>query len=219
MKKEIITENGIYSYDEIKLYDGRKILNPEIGKRNLLDFKKVMDKHGIVFGLWFGTLLGAVREKNFIEYDEDIDIFILNEDRKKVLNALFDLENIGLKVVRYNEKKGLLSIIRDDEYIDMYFYRKVFNMRRMGPNTIESKYLENMDTINFLGEVFPVPANVEDVLTILYGKDWKVPKRGGKPINKTFERKVKIFMNEKLPFVGNIYRKFIKPLVVKTSTK
>jgi len=214
MKKEIITDSGIYSYEEIKLYNGRKLLNPEISKKNLSDFKKVMDKHGIIFGLWFGTLLGAVREKNFIEYDEDIDIFILDEDRKKVLNALFDLESIGLKVARYNEKKGLLSIIRDYDYIDMYFYRKVFNTRRMGPNTIKAKYLENMDTIDFLGEAYPLPANVEQVLSILYGKDWKIPKRDGKPVNKTFERRVKIFMNEKLPFIGNIYRKYIKQFLL-----
>ena len=85
----------------------------------------------------------------------------------------------------------------------------------MGPNTIEAKYLENMDTINFLGEAFPVPANVEQVLSILYGKDWKVPKREGKPVNKTVERRVKIFVSEKLPFIASIYRKYIKPLLPK----
>jgi len=212
MKKEIMTDNGIYSYEEVELYEGRKLLNPEIGKKNLLDFKKVMEKHGIVFGLWFGTLLGAVREKNFIEYDEDIDIFVLNEDRQKVLNALFDLEKIGLKVARYNEKKGLLSIIRDDEYIDIYFYRKVLNTRRMGINTLEAKYLEHMDTLDFLGDVFPVPANVEEVLTVLYGEDWRVPKRDGKPVNKTFERKLKLFIKENLPFIATFYREYLKPI-------
>jgi len=212
MKKEIMTDNGIYSYEEVELYEGRKFLDPEIGKKNLLDFKKVMEKHGIVFGLWFGTLLGAVREKNFIEYDEDIDIFVLNEYRQNVLNALFDLEKTGLKVARYNEKKGLLSIIRDNEYIDIYFYRKVLNTRRMGINTLEAKYLEHMDTLDFLGDVFPVPANVEEVLTVLYGEDWRVPKRDGKPVNKTFERKLKIFIKENLPFIATFYREYLKPI-------
>jgi len=92
MIKEIMTDKGIYSYEEVELYLGRKIINPEIAKKNLLDLKKVVDKYGIRYGLMYGTLLGAVREGGFIVYDEDIDLFVLEEDRDKVLSALFDMD-------------------------------------------------------------------------------------------------------------------------------
>ncbi len=205
MKKQIHTDNGIYIYEEVELYLGRKILDPEISKKNLLDFKKVMDAHGVRYGLWFGTLLGAIRENGFIVYDEDVDIFVLEEDRNKVLNALFDFEKLGLKVARYSDDGTLLSIIRDDDYIDMYFYKKFLNKRVKTDNTIDAKYLEHTETIEFLGEQFPVPINPKQALSILYGEDWHIPKKDGKPTNKTLYIRIKIFLIKKLPFFYKIY--------------
>lgn len=206
MKREIQTENGIYTYEEVKLYLGRKVLDPEIAKKNLLDFKKVMDKHGIRYGLMFGTLLGAVREGGFIVYDEDIDIFVLEEDREKVLNALFDLEKLGLKVARYNDDGHLLSVIRDGDYIDMYFFKKTFTKRRSEDCSIDARFLEHLDTIAFLGEQFPVPANPKQALNVLYGKDWHIPNKDGKPISYALDRKIKHYLIEKLPFLHKVYK-------------
>jgi len=210
MKKEIMTDKGVYSYEEVALYNGRKIIDPTIAKRNLLDFKKVMDKYGIRYGLMFGTLLGAVREGGFIIYDEDIDLFVLEEDRNKVLNALFDLEKIGLKAARYNDESGLLSVIRNDEYIDMYFYKNFFIKRRSGNNSIDARFLENTETITFLGEQFPVPSNPKQVLSILYGEDWHIPDRDGKATNYPLEIKIKKYLIKKLPFLYKIYKVLLK---------
>jgi len=199
MKQEINTDNGIYSFEEVELFLGRKILNPEHCKNNLLDYKKVMDKHEIRYGLMFGTLLGAIREGGFIPWDEDVDVFSLEEDRKKMLNALFDFEEYGFKVARYREnKKGhfLLSLIRDDDYIDTYFYKKNLNQRVYGDNGIAAKYLNDTETIDLFDEKFPVPINPKEVLTILYGENWHIPDKEGKPINYTRERKIKDFFIE-----------------------
>ena len=196
MKKEIQTENGIYIYEEVELYLGKKILDPEISKRNLLDFKKVMDKYGIRYGLMYGTLLGAVREGGFIVYDEDADVFVLAEDRNKVLNALFDLEKLGLKVARYSDDERLLSVIRDDEYIDMYFFKKTFyKKRREGYSVVDANYLEHTETMEFLGEPFPVPGNPKQLLCVLYGKDWHTPNKDGKAINNALDIKIKNVQN------------------------
>ena len=210
MKKEIQTENGIYIYEEVELYLGKKILDPEISKRNLLDFKKVMDKYGIRYGLMYGTLLGAVREGDFIVYDEDADVFVLAEDRNKVLNALFDLEKLGLKVARHSDDERLLSVIRDDEYIDMYFFKKMFyKKRREGDSVVDANYLEHTETMEFLGEPFPVPGNPKQLLCVLYGKDWHIPNKDGKATNNALDIKIKRYLIKKLPFLYKIYNMFL----------
>ena len=211
MTKEIVTDKGTYSYDEVELYLGRKTINPEIAKKNLLDFKKVMDMYGIRYGLMFGTLLGAVREGGFIVYDEDIDIFVLEEDRDKVLNALFDLDRLGLKVARYNDE-NLLSIMREDEYIDLYFYKKTFTKRRSGANCLDAKLLENTETIAFMGEQFPVPANPEQTLCILYGEDWRIPNKEGKAANYPLDIKIKKFLIGRLPGLYKFYKVFLNKI-------
>src|SRR5690554_4224647 len=43
------------------------------GKRVLIEFDKACEKAGVTYWLEFGTLLGAVRDKNFISHDLDID--------------------------------------------------------------------------------------------------------------------------------------------------
>jgi len=204
MQEEIQTSKGVFTYEPVEVFIGRKYLDPVVSKNNLLDFKAVMDKHNIHYGLWFGTLLGAIREKGFIAHDEDTDVFMLSEDREKVLNVLSDFEDIGLKVIRYEE--SLLSFMRDDDYIDIYFYKKSFNQRIMFDNGIDEKYLESTKNIDFLGAEFPVSQNPEEALEILYGKDWRIPLEGSKAVNISTIHTIKSTLL-KIPVLSTIYRK------------
>ena len=171
---EIYTKNGAIIIEE-KIFSNPKPINFIKSTNNLLNVKEVLDKNKVKFGLIYGTLLGSVREGNFIVHDEDVDLFILDEDKYVLFNSLHDLLNIGFKVCRYDDK--LLSIIRDDEYIDFYFFRKflIFFRKSSAGLTYKASFLEETKSQLFLGATFQVPKETESFLKVLYGVNWKIP--------------------------------------------
>ena len=59
-----------------------------IQKVNLIFLKKITDlceKNGLTYFINYGTLLGAVRHKGFITWDDDVDICLLRDDYEKLI--------------------------------------------------------------------------------------------------------------------------------------
>jgi len=64
----------------------KKLSLPEIHEElicQLQDIVKICNKHGIEYNMMCGSLLGAVRHKGFIPWDDDIDLLITREQFEK----------------------------------------------------------------------------------------------------------------------------------------
>ncbi len=108
----------------------------------IYDLMKLFDalcrKNGILYFAEGGTLLGAVRHKGIIPWDDDADVGILAEDEAKLLALLEDMKKEGIVLVgdpktRYHyqlffDKKTLQNKYHTDEKnaanLDIFIFRK-----------------------------------------------------------------------------------------------
>ena len=176
MKQRINTPIGQYEYDLQIVYEGIKVMDKKIAKENLLLFNKIARSNNVQFGLYYGTLLGAIREHDFIAHDEDIDLFMLKDHINDFKSILFKLRDNGFEVIRFDRREGLCSIIRKGEYMDIYFLDEIYpGVHAMMGEPTPSKYLLELKEYLFLGDSFWGPKDAEEFALFEYGESWKIP--------------------------------------------
>lgn len=111
----------------------------------LLEFKKFCESNNLKYCLAYGTLLGAVRHKGFIPWDDDIDVCMPRPDYERFIK-IFD---------GYNERFKLKSNRLNNMSAP---FTKVIDVT----TEIEAKYVDGDIDTNLWIDVFPVDGLPED---------------------------------------------------------
>ena len=119
----------------------REMTLEERHRESLLILKDVHDfclSHGITYSLAYGTLLGAIRHKGYIPWDDDIDIALLRPDYEKFVKT-------------YTSKDGqyhLYDFRKDPDY--HYPYAKIADTRTILDENVSMKNIGvNIDVFPF----------------------------------------------------------------------
>lgn len=64
------------------------VQSKKIGLNILVEFNKFCKENGLRYFLVYGTLLGAVRHKGFIPWDDDVDVAMFREDYEKLYQLI-----------------------------------------------------------------------------------------------------------------------------------
>lgn len=134
-----------------------------------------------------GTLLGAVRDGNFIQHDTDIDLGVWDEGANTNLRIHSALMSRGFEFVR---EFGVRGNGYEQAYyvpgphkvkLDIFFYRREADYCWMGLHTRDGMKrmrfpsMTGISHFNLLGRWYPVPGNAHSWLDANYGKDWGTP--------------------------------------------
>ncbi len=143
---------------------------------------------GVPLMMSYGTLLGVVREGDFLVHDDDIDmIFPIDatdrDDARPLIDALCDkLLERGWKIWR-NESPTALNLHLTDPrtklHVDLFPVlmrgdRARLHMEKMKLRDIDATLVLPASTLAFRGQPLQAPADPEGFLAERYGDGWSV---------------------------------------------
>jgi len=147
---------------------------------------EALEKAGVRPFVAYGTLLGAVRDGDFIGHDSDADIGYVSPHASPadVVRESFDLQRslqaMGYTVQRYSGL-GLKVIVQERDGsrgLDVFggFQRdgRLYLMGEVG-HPFRDEWLYPRTTATLAGRSVPVPAQPEHLLEAMYGEGWRVP--------------------------------------------
>lgn len=203
----------------------KKILKNKILDNNLKFFKftkKLLENHNISFWVEGGTLLGTVRHKGFIPWDDDIDINCWKKDEKKLEEALkkipkkysyikccggykiyrnnfFIHPRIDIYIVDYNNKQGCYGLCHPIKNNKCTFYQQNQSPSACYP----LDYILPLKQLHFEDIKVPVPNKYLKIIEKRYSKKWREYKQSKL---QTFQHSFSFFIPI-LPYIEKMYGK------------
>jgi phosphorylcholine metabolism protein LicD len=150
-------------------------LNPNIALENLVIISVFLSKEiNIKYCLFFGTLLGFVRQEGFIAHDQDTDIALFNVSEEFI--ACLKKKLIREEFYIFRDDTDMLSAMRKGEYIDFHKFYKVGsyfqNVYFIFPVDLFIKFID-VELAN--GHKVNIPEDSTKILELIYGKTWRTP--------------------------------------------
>lgn len=181
-----------------KMEKEKRQLLQSVGREALDAMNAACQEAHVQFGLEFGTMLGAYREKGFIPFDDDIDLTMMASDCTR------DFENILLKHGFY--KKRAFYLVKKNEtgresrqlseialsyhglQVDIFFcYPKTDVLRSVyvycnpvvdGKMTVREfllPYDGKTYPVTIQGHTYKVFSEPKQTLSLIYGEDFMTP--------------------------------------------
>jgi GT2 family glycosyltransferase len=160
-------------------------MNKELAKQFLFEVDEIFKKYNITYWLDCGTLLGAIRNKDFIDWDDDLDIgtykpIFLDYDLWQKIISDFLEKNIFI-ITTWGDSVFTCKKIENNEEItmDIHTYKKVNNEYQcaMKDNlfSIPEELFNTLDSIKFLDKNFNIPHQPDKFLSLWFGNNWREP--------------------------------------------
>jgi hypothetical protein len=159
----------------------------ELNILNLKNITTILNENNIEYTIFFGSLLGYVRENNLIKNDDDIDIMLDKKyfNKIKILLNKYRL-NIEKKNIFLQYQKEINEYItsidfyffeKKSEYIELKWHFYSYN-KNVKDNTflhIPEKLLFPFNKVNFFDFTISIPISPILICEYLYGKRFREP--------------------------------------------
>ncbi len=187
----------------------------EVGPEIFRVFSQIVQEEKCEFWPFWGTLLGAYREKGFIKHDDDIDVGMFSKDiGLRLVDKMIEKGFVVLHVAVDKDFKGGLHLAF--KYKDVKFDIYSFDKDEVsGVNTVfcpipynyakwgEACRTDIMDILHvkvpgwkslieipFEDGKISIPSNTDEILKVLYGVDYMKPMPGIKAEQQLTENKI-----------------------------
>ena len=176
------SERGTDEADLFDSYANLRHIDPKIAEQMLKESKEIMDQLGVQFFIRQGTCLGAIRDKSFIPWDDDIDlgcVIGLNGLTEDMIPPIFDaFRSHGYYVnVESNDHWIAAGMMKASTRIDLTFFHIIDDHIFHFPMIwMPVRFFSNLKEIECLGGNYLVPNPPEEYLETKYGPNWVTPK-------------------------------------------
>jgi len=149
---------------------------PEVADAILETFADTCQELDITFFLFAGTALGFVRDKGYIEKDNDIDVGVLCDSGQfQQLKARLLEQGFVADPKQPYPSRESTHFWKDNMLLDIrvsYEFEKV----EASVKRCVAPHAESFDTVVYRSRTYNIPHPYEEHLTCYYGPNWRVPR-------------------------------------------